>query len=163
MDADYNLSIGAQPIFYVLQDGALTSTANLSLPSHRAIHVSIVSYDMGNASVDPQFLKVTGMVGNSVEVINGMIAMGDNTSQAWKTDVSTFNASKVLHTFTILNGTDILVNIPVIAGDTEYGTFYLNTTGTYSWQCEASCGSGSSGWSGPMSTPGWMMGTIEVV
>lgn len=162
MDANYNSSLGAQPVFYVLQDGQLTSTANISLPANRAIHISIVSYDMGNASVDPQFLKVSGTVGNSVEVINGTVAMGDNVSQSWKTGMTTFSASEVLHTFTILNGTNVLLNIPVIAGDTEFGTFYLNSTGSFTWQCEAACGSGPSGWSGPMSTPGWMSGTIDV-
>lgn len=162
MDADFNSSLGAQPIFDLLQNGQLESTANISLPAHKAIHFSIVSYDMGNASVDTQFLKVVGTVGDEVEVIDGMVAMGDNVSQHWESEVTTFSASEVLHTFTILNGTGVLVNIPVIAGDTEYGTFYLNTTGSLTWQCEAACGSGPNGWNGPMSTPGWMTGEIEV-
>lgn len=162
MDVNYNSTIGAQPVFYVLQNGDLTSSANISLPAHRAIHITITSYDMGNASVNSQYLKVTGTVDNSVEVINGTVAMGNNVSQAWKTSATTFSASEVLHTFTILNGTNILLNIPVIPGDTEFGTFYLNSTGSFTWQCEAACGSGSNGWSGPMSTMGWMTGAIEV-
>lgn len=162
MDVNYNSTLGAQPAYYMVQNGELVSTANISLPSHRAIHISITSYDMGNASVDPQYLKVAGTVGNEVSVVRGMIAMGNNVSQAWETNLSVFSASEVLHTFTILNGTHVLVNIPVIPGDTEFATFYLNTTGTLSWQCEAACGSGSAGWEGPMSTPGWMEGTIQV-
>lgn len=162
MDANFNSTIGAQPIFYVLQNGGLTSSANISLPAHKAIYVSIVSYDMGNASVDPQFLKVTGTVGSEVQVINGTTAMGDNVSLSWEKSMSSFEASQVLHTFTILNGTSVLLNIPVIAGDTEYGTFYLNSTGSFIWQCEAACGSGGSGWNGPMSTPGWMTGSVSV-
>lgn len=162
MDANYNSTLGAQPVFYVLSNGELTSSANISLPANRAIHISIVSYDMGNASVENQFLAVKGTVGNTVEVINGTIAMGANVSQKWELKASAFPASEVLHTFTILQGAKILLNIPVVAGDTEFGTFYLNSTGTFTWQCEAACGSGSSGWGGPMSTPGWMTGAIEV-
>lgn len=163
MDVSYNSTVGAQPIFYVVENGSLVSSANIYLPSHTKIVVTVTSYDMGNASVAPEFLTVQGTVGNVVSVINGMMASGTNTSMVWEKDMTTFNASNVLHTFTILNGTSVLLNIPVVAGDTEMGTFYLNSTGTFAWQCEAACGTGSSGWEGAMSTPGWMAGTVYVL
>lgn len=162
MDVSYNSSAGAQPMFYVVQNGSLTSSANIFLPSNTRIVVTIISYDMGNASVPSQYLSVTGTVGNEVSVISGMIASGANTSSQWSHNVSEFSASEVLHTFTILNGTSVLLNIPVVAGDTEMATFYLNSTGTFTWQCEAACGTGPYGWGGPMSTSGWMEGSVTV-
>ena len=163
MDANYGGSGVAQPRYYEAINGTLHSTANITLPVATEITVSIISYDMGNVSVDSQYLDATGVVGNEVQVINGSIAMGDNTSQAWAKNISSFPASKVLHTFTILQGSSVLVNIPVMPGYTEVASFYINNTGTYTWQCEAACGSGSSGWGGPMSSAGWMEGNIQVI
>lgn len=162
MDANYNSSAGAQPRFYVVQESQLQSAVNITLPAFTAIHVTITAYDMGNASVASQYLNVTGTIGNSVTLVNGMVASGSNTSLQWEKNVSSVPASEVLHTFTILNGATTLVNIPVVAGDTEIATFYLNETGNFNWQCEAACGTGPSGWSGPMSMPGWMQGTVFV-
>lgn len=163
MDANYGGSGVAQPRFYEAVNGALYSTANITIPANTKITISITAYDMGNASVDSKYLVATGVVGNEVQVVNSSIAMGDNTSQAWTTNMSSFPASKVLHTFTIIQGSNVAVNIPVMPGFTEIASFYINSTGTYSWQCEAACGTGPSGWSGPMSAPGWMEGTVQVV
>ena len=160
MDANYSSAVGAQAQFFVDQNGQLLSSANITLPAFTAIHITITSYDMGNASVPSQFLNVTGTVGNTVTLVNGMVAAGSNTSMAWEKNVSSVSAADLLHTFTILQGSNVLVNIPVVAGDTEMATFYLNQTGTFTWQCEAACGTGASGWGGAMSTPGWMVGAI---
>ena len=162
MDANYGGNAGAQPRYYTVENGALQSAANITLPSHTRIIVTITAYDMGNASIQKQYLTATGVVGNTVQVINGSIAMGDNTSQAWESNLSSFPASQVLHTFTIVSGSSTVMNIPVMPGYTEIASFYLNNTGSYSWQCEAACGTGSSGWSGPMSTAGWMQGVVYV-
>lgn len=162
MDANFGGNMGAQPRYYIVSGNTLESAANITLPLETRITVTITAYDMGNASVDNQFLKVIGVVGDSVEIIDGEVAMGDNISQEWETNVSSFPAAKVLHTFTILQGTTTLVNIPVMPGYTEIASFYLNNSGSYVWQCEAACGTGSSGWSGAMSTPGWMQGAVYV-
>lgn len=162
MDANFGNGNGAQPKFYEVQNGSLQSSANITLPSSTEIVITITAYDMGNASVASQYLKAVGLVGDTVQVINGAVAMGANTSQQWSTNMSSFPASKVLHTFTILNGSNTLVNIPVMPGYTEIASFYLNNTGSYTWQCEASCGTGSTGWSGPMSAVGWMAGNVFV-
>lgn len=162
MDANFGGGLGAQPRFYAVDNGSLQSVANITLPSDTQIVVTITAYDMGNASVAKQFLKPIGVVGNQIEVINGTVAMGDNVSKQWETNLSSFPASQVLHTFTILQGSTTVVNIPVMPGFTEVTSFYLNNTGSYTWQCEASCGSGSTGWGGPMSTAGWMEGSVYV-
>ncbi len=162
MDGNYNSSVGAQPIFYVIQNGHLQSSSNISVPSHVEIQLTITSYDMGNGSVDPKYLAVQGTSGDRVTLIDGMNASGTNTSSMWAQQVSSFSPSQVVHTFTILNGTSVLVNIPMVAGDTEIATLYLNNTGTFIWQCEVACGTGASGWEGAMSTPGWMEGSVSV-
>ncbi|WMT45546.1 MAG: hypothetical protein RE469_04945 [Cuniculiplasma divulgatum] len=160
MDANYNSSIGAQPRYYEVMNGTLQSTSNITLPTHIKITITITSYDMGNTSVPAQYLTASGVLNDQVYVINGTTAMGSNTSKSWSTNITSFPASKVLHTFTILQGSSTVVNIPVIAGYTEVASFYLNSSGSYVWQCEAACGSGPTGWGGAMSTPGWMTGTI---
>jgi heme/copper-type cytochrome/quinol oxidase subunit 2 len=160
MDANYNSSIGAQPRYYEVVNGSLQSTSNITLPTHTKITVTITSYDMGNASVPSQYLTVSGILNDKVLAINGTTAMGSNTSESWSTNMTSFPASKVLHTFTILQGSSTIVNIPVMAGYTEIASFYLNSTGSMTWQCEAACGTGSSGWGGAMSTAGWMTGTV---
>lgn len=162
MDANFGGSAGAQPKYYADENGSLQSTANMTLPSHTLVIVTIISYDMGNASVGSQYLYATGLVGSSVQVISGSVASGSNTSLQWSTNVSMFPASKVLHTFTILSGANTLINIPVMAGSTEIASFYINGTGSYTWQCEAACGTGSTGWGGPMSAAGWMEGSLYV-
>ena len=161
MDANYNGSVGAQPRYYEVVNGALQSSSNITLPTHTRITVTITSYDMGNASVSSKYLTASGILNNEVLAINGTTAMGSNTSKSWSTNMTTFPASKVLHTFTILQGSNVIVNIPVMAGYTEIASFYINSTGNYIWQCEAACGTGSSGWGGAMDTPGWMMGSIS--
>jgi hypothetical protein len=72
-------------------------------------------------------------------------------------------------TFTITSQSgQILLNVPSFGGTNPSGgtvtvtQFYLNSTGSFNWQCFVPCGSGSSGWDGAMSTPGWMMGTVQV-
>ena len=162
MDANYNSSVGAQPRYYEVVNGSLQSTSNITLPTHTKITVTITSYDMGNASVPSQYLTASGILNDKVLAINGTTAMGSNTSESWSTNMTSFPASKVLHTFTILQGSSTIVNIPVMAGYTEIASFYLNSTGSMTWQCEAACGTGSSGWGGAMSTAGWMTGTVYV-
>lgn len=162
MDANFGGNYGAQPRYYVVENGNLQSSANITLPSNTEIVATVTSYDMGNASVGSQYLKPIGVIGSHIEAIQGSVAMGDNVSQQWESNLSAFPASQVLHTFTILQGSTTIVNIPVMPGYTEIASFYLNNTGSYVWQCEAACGTGSTGWGGPMSAPGWMAGTVYV-
>ncbi len=161
MDVLYNNAIGAQPKFYVVgNNGDLESSANITLPVHRRIILTIISYDGGNAPVAGRYAKVSGTVNNEITIINGTIASGSNTKQAWLKKVSSVPVSQIIHTFTIpaLN-----INIPVIAGTTEIASLYINTTGSYIWRCETACGSAPDGWGGAMAASGWMMGNVNVV
>ncbi|MCL4446986.1 MAG: hypothetical protein M0Z77_11540 [Thermoplasmatales archaeon] len=76
---------------------------------------------------------------------------------------------EVSHTFTITQNGQILLNVPSFGGTNPSGgtvtvtQFYLNSTGSFTWQCFVPCGSSASGWNGAMSTPGWMTGTVQVI
>ena len=62
-----------------------------------------------------------------------------------------------------------MINVP-LPGDTttgkDYGvvtfTFRTGAAGTYYFQCFDPCGTGTNGWEGPMTTGGYMRGTLTV-
>jgi hypothetical protein len=93
--------------------------------------------------------------------------------------VTRISAAHVGHTFTIHNFPSskqsplfVSVPLPAIAGDnaSDTGThhtvtfqFVTGTAGTYAWNCEFPCGSNYASFGGPMSTYGYMSGTLKVV
>lgn len=152
-----------QPAFYVLHNGSLQSSANIVLPANSLIEVTIINYDSGNASVPAADAKVTGTVGNQITVVNNTLINSTATKNgisvkgAWTT--SSVQPSDIAHTFTIAG---MNLNVPIVVSSIEQFSFHTANTNTYTWQCYATCGSGSSGWGDAMSTPGWMTGTITV-
>lgn len=175
-----------QPAYLLVgPNGALQSTANINLPSHKLIKLTLVDYDgwgltgvigpNGTANVS-SYAKVIGTVGGVEHVYNSTNVnvtlpspTANNVSIPAGFSVTSFpwsgNASggyDVAHTFTILNGSNIMVNIPSPGDSTVFASFYLNTTGTFTWQCFVPCGAEATGWGGAMITAGWMTGTIHV-
>ncbi len=149
----------SQPKFYVVGPAGLESSANISLPAHQLIELTIISYDTPTPP-PAQYSNVTGTVGDKMYLINGTSAsMG--TPQSWGAEVSSVPTSQIAHTFTILS---LGINIPVVGGDTEIAYLYLNQTGTFTWQCYTPCGfpNANGGWSAAMVTPGWMTGEVTV-
>ena len=117
------------------------------------IKLVIHSYDDGSAPVTPSYTKVLGTVGG-VEWVDGK-------------KFTSFKAADVAHTMTIMEGTKTInIVVPVRSEKEKYVTvtaeFSFAKAGTYNWQCEAACGTGSSGWMGPMMTNNWMKGTWVV-
>ncbi len=170
----YNSSAGQQPVYYILNNGSLQSTANIQLPADQKIQLTIVNYDDGPAYPlgEPSkttgaglasLYNVTGTVGNVEKIINdtnvnstyngGINLTGGQT-------VSNLDNYGVSHTFTV---GQLGLNIPLPPSSTVVTTLYFTQQGTYQWQCEAPCGSGPTGWGGAMSTAGWMMGTLNVI
>ncbi len=147
------------PRYWVLTPQGLVSSANISLPAHTLIRLTIV--DLDSASPLPaQFAQVTGTKGNVVYMVNSTLASGGNVSLSTARAVSSFNPeTQVGHTFTIAQ---LGINIPSAANSVELAQLYFNQTGTFRWQCMDPCGYGPSGWLGPMSSPGWMTGVITV-
>ncbi|MCL4412293.1 MAG: hypothetical protein M1526_02940 [Candidatus Thermoplasmatota archaeon] len=156
-----------QPRFFIVSNGGLISAINISLPSHTLIALTVISYDTPTPGTPATYSNVTGTVGNVITFINGTSATGMmvNASSSmqmmgnWEANVSSIPAGEIAHTITV---TQIGLNIPVEGGFTEIAKFYVNSTGSYTWQCMSPCGTGSSGWGGAMATTGWMTGTFYI-
>ncbi len=176
-----------QPAYLMVgPNGTLESTANINLPSHTLITLRLVDYDdyglepnIGSTgtSNNTQYAKVTGTVGGVEYVYNSTNINTTLPSQSSTSGiniptgfaVSQFNwqgnasgGYDEAHTFTILNGSKIMLNIPTPGDSTVVAQFYMNNTGTFNWQCFVPCGAGATGWEGAMVTAGWMTGTVTV-
>ncbi|AKA47770.1 hypothetical protein IX51_00235 [uncultured archaeon] len=162
----FNQTVGDQPAYYVLENGTLQSSAVISFPAGKMISLTIINYDDGPADVASQYANVVGTTGNQITIINDTNV---NSSQGTSginvsggSVVSKVPDTNIAHTFTVMGtSSNVLLNIPVPPSSVVHATFTLNS-GSYTWQCEAACGSGSAGWGGAMSTPGWMTGTVSV-
>jgi hypothetical protein len=158
MDTGWNASI-AQPQFSIVGTNGLQPAANIRLPAHTLIQLTIISYDTPTANSTDSQGKVSGTVGGTVYLINGTSAMGTDLSQRWGQNVTSVPGAMLAHTFTIQQ---LGINIPVVGGDTEIAYFYLNQTGTFQWVCLTPCGFGPTGMQGAMATNGWMYGQVTV-
>ena len=135
---------------------AYMATSPTALPANTLVTVTIRNFDVGDDTVPAgsPILQVQGTT-NSNAVADG------------KT-YSALDATHVSHTFTI---EQLHVNVPIPGdpiGDANHVTvtFSFRTpakAGTYTFQCFVPCGTGASGFDGPMSTMGYMRGTITVV
>ena len=121
------------------------------VPAKSLVSITLHDYDSGSTALpsNTPFSTVQGTVDNKA-YLNGV----PYTSVA---------PDKIAHTFTI---PQLHINIP-LPGDgpsTDTITFTIQTgsAGTYTFQCFDPCGTGSSGWEGPMMTRGYMMGTLSV-
>ncbi|MBX5466152.1 MAG: hypothetical protein K6U14_01475 [Firmicutes bacterium] len=126
--------------------------STFTVPKGATVRLVITSYDDGTAPLpaNSPFLKVQGLV-TPDETVNGQ-------------PVSAVAPDQVAHTFTI---PALGVNVPIPAAPTGKtvtvtAEFVAQKAGTFTWQCEAPCGTGASGWGGPMITPGYMTGTVTV-
>lgn len=161
----YNQTVQDQPAYFQLVNGTLQSSAVLNFPQGKTISLTIINYDDGPADVASTYATVVGTQNNQITVVNNTNVNSTQTSSginvAGGSTVSSIPDTNIAHTFTVFSGSNVVLNIPVPPSSIVHATFTLNS-GTYTWQCEAACGSGASGWSGAMSTPGWMTGTLQV-
>lgn len=160
-------------------------TTYFAVPANTTVTVTILGYDGCTPLRNPLWGKVAGTVGDaeSVQFYNGKTlspARSLTTFDSWA------NCS-VQHTFAIPG---LGVNVPVASVTTlqenkslcgtspctvdaadassphTVVTFSFktpSTPGTYRWQCFVPCGLGYvDGNGGPMATPGYMMGQMEV-
>lgn len=161
----YNQTVQDQPAYYLLENGTLQSSAVLNIPAGKTISLTIINYDDGPADVASTYANVVGTTNNQITVVNNTNvnstqgSSGINVSNT--TVVSQVPDTNIAHTFTVFSGSNVVLNIPLPPSSVVHATFTMNS-GSYTWQCEAACGSGPTGWSGAMSTPGWMTGTLEV-
>ncbi len=134
------------------QDWPAYSPNNLAVPANSLVTITLHDYDLGLDSPLPKgtpFATVQGTVGG-VAYRNG---------QAY----SSLAPAKIAHTFTI---PQLHINVPLPGdgkeSDTISFTFHTGKAGTYLFQCFDPCGTGSSGFEGPMATKGYMVGTLTV-
>jgi len=141
----------------------------LQVPAHTLVTVTIKQYDTAETIPNPFLAAVHGTVGGT-ETIDGKVVQG-------------IEPDTVGHTFTIHNYPSakqdplfVSVPLPGIPDDAEpaegsdYATphvitfqFVTGGAGTYAWNCEFPCGENYAGFGGPMSSYGYMDGTLKVV
>jgi heme/copper-type cytochrome/quinol oxidase subunit 2 len=136
------------------KDWPAYAPSRLVVPANSLVTVTLRDYDLGDTPLpnNSPFTKVQGTV-------NGA-ASADGKAY------TSLAPEKVAHTFTI---SQLNVNVP-LPGDGAKGasyntitfTFHTGKAGTYTFQCFDPCGSGSTGWMGPMMTKGYMVGTLTV-
>lgn len=135
---------------------AYMPTSPTALPANTVVTVTIRNFDVGDDALPTgsPLLQVQGTTNN--------IAVADGKTY------TALDATHVSHTFTI---SQLHLNIPIPGdpvGDANHVTvtFTFRTpakAGTYTFQCYVPCGTGSSGFDGPMATMGFMRGTVTVV
>jgi len=147
-------------------------STNFEVPANSLITVTIEQYDTSSGLVNDYFQQVQGTVGG-IELVNGK-------------PMSQIAIDDVAHTFTIQSRPNeahpLFVSVPLVGvpdnapnavtiNGNPYPkpnviTFQFRTgpPGTYIWHCYDPCGGGSPpfGFSGPMSTTGYMAGTLTV-
>jgi hypothetical protein len=126
----------------------------LTVPAHSTVTLTIRNYDLGDTTLPK------GSPYTQVQGISNNIAYADGHPY------TSLAPDRVAHTFTI---SQLNINVP-IPGDTTTGkpyatitfTFHTGAAGTYMFECFDPCGMGTSGWLGPMTKMGYMMGTVSV-
>jgi len=149
-------------------------TTSFEVPPNSVITVVINQYDSATTLVNDYFRQVRGTIGGTMTV-NGK-------------SMSEISADAPGHTFTLQSSPDtsypIFVSVPLlgVAADANPNAVTINgnpypkpnvisfqfrtgPSGTYVWHCYVPCGNDRGvpyGFSGPMSTTGFMAGTMTV-
>lgn len=128
--------------------------ASWTVRKGETVVVRITSYDDGTAPL----MGVQAMMFDHVEGTLGGIERVDGKP------VRSFANADIAHTFTVVG---LGLNLPIPAAPTGRSVtvvarFVASRAGSFTWQCYAPCGSGPNLMGGPMSTTGWMEGTVRV-
>lgn len=144
-------------------------TTTFQLPAHSVVTVRIENYDSATPLLNSFYAKPQGTLGNTITVDGQTENQVDpqNTSHTFTIHSIPSSAQDWLYVSVPITGvadnaaTDDfgMPNKPAI---TEF-TFVTQGPGHYIWQCIDPCGAGFDGFGGPMSTKGYMSGTIDVV
>lgn len=164
----FNGSIMYQPSFFVLQNGTLSSAADIQLPPDTEIILTIVNYDNGTDALSQRMYSSVMGTANNSEYVANVSGIAANQLQSPEqipaqvdgSVVTMVPPSEVSHTFTVISG-NVFVNVPIMPHSLVSTSFTL-PPGDYIWQCQCACGSGTEGWGGAMGASGWMSGEVTV-
>lgn len=135
--------------------GPMYTNASWSVHEGDTVVLRITSYDDGPA-------PLTGAQATMYDGVHGTLG---GTETVDGKPVSSVPNNDITHTFTVVG---LGLNLPIPAAPTGKSVtvvarFVPTRTGTFTWQCYAPCGSGPNAMGGPMSTKGWMEGTVGVL
>ncbi len=124
--------------------------ADVTVTKGVPVTLTITNHDDGTAPL-PSALTTYDNVTGGTETIDG------------KPVTSVPNAD-VAHTWTVPQlGLNVVIPAAPTGGtNTVTFTFTPTKSGSFTWKCFAPCGTGSDGMAGPMTTAGWMTGTLTV-
>jgi hypothetical protein len=143
-------------------------STDLTVPAHALVTVTIDQYDGGERITNEYFAGVRGTIGG-VEKVNGKV-------------VTSVDPATVGHTFTLHAAPTaqdplfVSAPLPAVPDDAPLAhgsaypkpnvvtfSFMTRGPGKYVWNCEFPCGDGYyAKFGGPMSTRGYMSGTLTV-
>ncbi|HTI15972.1 MAG TPA: hypothetical protein VL461_15625 [Dictyobacter sp.] len=148
-------------------------TTSFKVPANSVITIVINNYDSATPIINDYFRQVYGTIGGD-ELVNNK-------------PVRAVNAEDISHTFTLQSTPDsphpLFVSVPLVGVPDDAPTpvniagqsypqpntisfqFRTGPPGTYVWHCYDPCGNDREppyGFSGPMSTTGYMAGTLTV-
>jgi hypothetical protein len=145
-------------------------TTYFAVPAATKVNVTIEGYDGCTPLRNPVWGQVTGTIGG-VEYVNGKPV----------SQLNSWSGCNVQHTFTmaglginvpiaspttLAQNNNLCPTSPCTSGPHQVVTFSFMTPakgGTFRWQCIVPCGGGYvDGNGGPMATPGYMSGQMEV-
>jgi len=145
-------------------------TTYFAVPAATKVNVTIEGYDGCTPLRNPVWGQVTGTIGG-VEYVNGKPV----------SQLNSWSGCNVQHTFTmaglginvpiaspttLAQNNNLCPTSPCTSGPHQVVTFSFMTPakgGTFRWQCIVPCGGGYvDGNGGPMATPGYLSGQMEV-
>ncbi len=151
-------------------------STNLRVPAHALVTVTLENWDTATPLLNPYYAIPHGVYDSSGQPSSTISVDGQSVTSA--------DPSNVSHTFTVHSVVQkgqpwLFVSVPVtaVSGDaktdaagmplkpvvTQFSFITPDTPGDYIWQCIDPCGSAFNGFGGPMSTKGYMSGTLTVV
>jgi hypothetical protein len=145
-------------------------TTYFAVPANTRVNMTIIEYDGCTPLRNPIWGHVTGTIGG-VEDVNGSPVSvlnswsGCNVGHTFTMPALGINVPLASPT-TLKENNNLCGTSPCTSGPHEVVTFSFRTPavgGTFRWQCIIPCGLGYlDGNGGPMGTPGYMAGQMEV-
>ncbi len=143
------------------QVGPAVLPSQATVPAFSDVTVTIVNFDDATP-LTGSYQRYAASTGSIKGTILSQPIEKTNPNAVGKSQAQTYTSldpNLVSHTFTIPS---LNLNVPILAASRTTFTFHTGGAGTFEWHCQDPCGTGPSGWSGAMSTLGYMGGLLTV-